>query len=106
MISSKTKSVVVGLVAMGLVLANVVQFTKTTTLTCPGSSETYVTESKSRGFPLTYWNQSNIGDYPPCEFSGLETTTLLTQSIFINLLIGGAVLVGTHIALDYRRGKK
>lgn len=107
MTSSRVKPLVVAAVALTLVAINVVEFKKTTTLTCPGSTEIYIIESKSRGFPLSYWRQSGMDSYPPCEFSGLSaSTTFLTQAIFFNLLIGGAVLVGTHIALDYRRGKK
>jgi hypothetical protein len=108
MTSPSVKSVVVAVVSIGFAAANLVPFTKTTTSTCPGGNETYVTQTSNRGFPFSYWSKSSMDyDYPPCEFSGLTAaTTFMTQSIFLNLLVGGAVLVGTHIALDYRRGKK
>lgn len=105
MINPQVKSVVVALVALGLIVLNVVVFTRTSTSTCSGG-ETFVTESKSRGFPLSYWSQSEISQ-SVCEFSSLSTSkTFMLQAVLVNLIVAGAMLMGTHLVLDYKRGKK
>ena len=107
MIKPKVKSLIVAVVALSLTMLNVVVFTQTSTSTCSGG-ETFVTESKSRGFPLSYWSQANISPSTTmCEFSSLGASkTFILQAVLVNLIVAGAILMGTHLVLDYRRGKK
>lgn len=108
MISPRAKSVIVAAVALSLVAANLVVFTRTAEYACP-EGQKYTVESRSRGFPLSYWSlhETDMGA-PACEFSSVHDSgsAFSLPAVIVNLIVGGAVLTGAHVILDYRRGKK
>lgn len=101
--------IVIAAVSLALLAANLYSFNRMAKADCPNGMGTYTQSYSVRGLPLTYWKTGGDKNLSNCGFDmgwSDSKSTFLYQSLVVDLGVAGAVLIATHVALDYRRQRR